>query len=72
MSIQPRNILNLPVPVIKQGESANITIFNPARKVKIERAKLNSLSKNTPFDGRTFYGSIKCVMNKGLLWISEG
>ncbi|MBN2413777.1 dihydroorotase [candidate division KSB1 bacterium] len=71
MSIQPRNILNLPVPEIREGETANITIFNPDKKVKIERAKLHSLSKNTPFDGRTFYGSVKCVMNKGLLWMLE-
>lgn len=68
---QPRKILNVPVPVIKEGESANMTIFNPDKKVKIERAKLKSKSKNTPFDGWSFYGPITCVVNKGLLWLSE-
>jgi len=71
MSIQPRNILKLPVPEIKEGESANMTIFNPDKQVKVDRAKLKTLSKNTPFDGWTFYGPVKSVLNKGMLWISE-
>jgi len=71
ISVQPREILNLPLPVIKEGESANITIFNPNKKVKVEQEKVKSKSKNTPFGGWTFYGSIKCVMNKGLLWLSD-
>lgn len=30
--INPRNILGIPVPVIREGKKANLTIFNPEKE----------------------------------------
>ena len=56
LSQKPREILNLKVPVIKSGESANITIFDPEAKWKYTKDKICSKSKNSPFINVEFKG----------------
>lgn len=49
ISQNPREILNLKTPVIKSGEKANITIFDPNIKWKYTEDQIYSKSKNSPF-----------------------
>lgn len=64
LSINPRKILNIPVPLIKEGESANFTILDLNLVWTVEKEKLKSKSKNTPFDKYLLTGKAIGVINK--------
>ena len=49
MSINPRTILELDVPIIKTGFKANLTLFNPKQEFEFNINNNQSLSDNSPF-----------------------
>lgn len=65
LSINPRKILGIKVPVIKAGEEANLTLFNPDKKWIFEKKHIASKSKNTPLVGYEFTGKTLGVINNG-------
>ena len=67
LSVNPRKILGLPVPVLKVGEKANITLFNPDVKWEFTQKHIASKSKNTPFINYSFTGKAIAVINNGKL-----
>jgi len=71
LCIGPRKVLNLDIPVIKEGAAANLTVFNPSRSFTVETGKLYSKSPNTAFAGHVLTGQATCVINRGQYWISE-
>jgi dihydroorotase len=50
MAIQPARILGLPAG-LRTGQPADITIIDPGMPYTVDRAKLCSRSRNTPFSG---------------------
>jgi dihydroorotase len=66
IAINPRKILNITIPVIEEGKTANLTLFDPELKWKFETADIKSKSKNTPFVGREFTGKVLGICNKGI------
>jgi len=64
-TVAPRKILSLPVPVIKEGAAANLTLFDPAVEWTVEEQHIRSKSKNTPFIGMKLRGKPVAVFNKG-------
>ncbi|WP_026462759.1 dihydroorotase [Adhaeribacter aquaticus] len=69
-TVNPRKILGLPVPVLKEGELANFTLFNPLKKwVPLVQ---NSASKadNSPFFGLELTGQVYGIINKGQVVIN--
>ncbi len=65
LSINPHKILNLHIPVLKAGEKANITLFNPDAKWTFTQKHISSKSKNTPFINYNFIGKAIGVVNNG-------
>jgi dihydroorotase len=63
MSISPRKILGIEVPVIKNGEKANLTIFDPKLKWTYRSGDIRSKSANSPFIDKTFTGKAVGVFN---------
>ncbi len=63
LAIQPRKILNLQIPVIKEGEEANFTIFSPDAEWKLTTKEIKSKSKNTPLINKTLVGKPVAVIN---------
>ncbi len=51
-----RKRFGLPVPTVKVGETANLTLFDPDLTYTLEAAELKSTSKNTIFQGNTLKG----------------
>ncbi len=51
LAINPRLILGLDVPTIKESNRASITLFNPTKKWILTEMDILSLNKNTPFIG---------------------
>jgi len=49
MSINPRTILQLEIPIIDKGFEANLTLFNPNEKWVFTKENNQSVSENSPF-----------------------
>lgn len=62
-SIQPRKILNLTIPQVKEGEVAELTLFDAGETWVPTAQGLKSKSKNNPFIGSTLKGKVKAVFN---------
>jgi dihydroorotase len=71
LSINPRVILNLPVPSIEVGEPANLTIFNPNEVWTVDVSKFKSKSKNTPFNKRLLNGRPIAVINNKKMYYKD-
>jgi dihydroorotase len=65
MSVNPARILGIPGGSLAAGAIADVTILAPDLKVTIDRARLRSRSKNTPFHGWTFRGSVAATIVGG-------
>jgi len=59
----PRKILKKEIPLIKEGEEANITVFDPDEEWVFTEEKIVSKSKNTPFIGKKFMGKVLGIYN---------
>jgi dihydroorotase len=69
-AIHPYQILNLPVPAIKKGQNANLTLFEPETKWKIDPGKFLSKSSNTPFSDWEVDGKPFAVINNNQIFLS--
>ncbi|MBN1299723.1 MAG: dihydroorotase [Melioribacteraceae bacterium] len=68
LSVNPRKILNIPVPLIKAGEKANLTIFDLQNIWTVDISKFKSKSKNSPFDKKLLTGKSVAVLNNGKMF----
>ncbi|MGE5795631.1 MAG: dihydroorotase [Ignavibacteria bacterium] len=64
LSINPRKILNIPIPNFKAGETANFTIFDADEVWTADINNFKSKSINSPFDKRIINGKAAGVINK--------
>lgn len=60
----PRKVLNLPVPEINPGATANLTFFNTDEEWMYGEAVNKSKSKNSPYLGQRLKGRVFGVYNK--------
>jgi len=63
LAVNPRKLLNLPVPVIAEGEHANFTLFNLTEKWVYDAKSNQSKSRNTPLLNQTLTGKVQLVYN---------
>ena len=56
MSTAPARAFHLPGGTLAVGAPADVVVFDPARRWKVEKEGLRSLSANTPFLGETLVG----------------
>lgn len=66
----PREILNINSPIIKEGEKANMTLFNPQVKWTLKEEDIISKSKNTPMIGKELTGIVYGIINNNKIAIS--
>lgn len=71
ISINPRRILNIPIPSIKENQPANLTLFNPDEQWTLKETDIKSRSKNTPFIGKKFTGKAVGIINKGQMVMNK-
>ncbi len=67
----PRKVVGMKIPKIKEGEDADLTLFNPKLKWTFSENDIQSKSKNTPFVGKKFTGKALGVINKGKLQLNS-
>lgn len=66
LSMRPRKIAGVEIPVIKVGEKANVTVFDPTEKWTFSNNDIKSKSKNTPLVGKELTGKVVGVYCKGV------
>jgi dihydroorotase len=64
LSINPRKILNIPVPGFEVGQPADFTILDTEEVWTVDIQKFKSKSRNSPFDKRLLTGRAVGVINK--------
>ena len=64
ISNNPRKILGIENNSIEEGNTANLTIFDPEIKWEFEKKDIISKSKNTPFVGEKLKGKALALVNK--------
>ena len=72
MSLNARKILRLPLHDIKEGEDADLTLFDPSVKWTFTEKDIRSRSKNTPFAGAEFIGKAIGVIHKEKIALTHG
>ena len=65
MSVNPARILRIPGGTLAPGSIADITMLAPDLQVTVDRARLRSRSKNTPFHGWTLRGGVAATIVGG-------
>lgn len=68
-TINPRKILGLPIPEIKTGVAANLTVFDPSAEWKYDDKTNYSRAKNSPLYGTVVKGKAVAVINNGKWWV---
>jgi dihydroorotase len=58
----PREILKVAMPVLQEGATAELTVFDLEEEWIFEEKNIKSKSKNSPFIGQTLKGKVKAVL----------
>ena len=65
MSTRPSEIINIPKGSLKKGLDADLVIFDMNKTVVVDKNKMHSKSKNTPFNGIKLKGKVIRTILKG-------
>jgi len=71
LAINPRKILNLPVPVIAVGAEANFAVYEPSKQWLYNAQNNYSKSSNSPLLGKTLTGKVQLVYNNNQYQVYE-
>ena len=71
LSLNPRRVLGIPVPVFELGAKAEISIIDPDYEWKVDPEKFKSKSRNTGFKGWSFKGSAVGIINGDAFYFSD-
>jgi dihydroorotase len=72
LSTNPARIFQLERGTLKVGAVGDVTIFDPAKKLKIDAAQFQSKSRNTPFDGWELTGApVVTIVGGRVVWRSS-
>ncbi len=66
-----RNIFNLPVPSIKENETANLSLFNIDEEYVFEEKDIFSKCRNNAFIGKTLKGKVIGIINGEKVFLPE-
>ena len=72
MSINPAGILGVKGGSLALGAVADLTVVDPQRAWKVEAARMQSKSRNTPFEGMEMRGrAIVTIVGGSVVWRAE-
>jgi len=65
IAINPRKVIGINNATLKEGNTANITLFNPDLEWEFTKEDIKSKSNNTPFFGEKLKGKALAIFNNG-------
>jgi len=68
LAISPREILNVDIPVIAEGQEANLVILDADTEWEYNKMNNRSKSYNSPFIGQNLKGKVLLTFNNKLLY----
>jgi dihydroorotase len=72
MTVNPSRILGVDKGTLAIGKPADIVIFDPAKKWRVDSKKFFSKGKNTPFEGWEVTGQVVATLVSGRLVFRDG
>jgi dihydroorotase len=72
MSCTPARVFNLPGGSLKRGGVADITVFDPTARWKVDPAQFLSKGRNTPYNAMTLVGRPACTIVAGSVVYRSG
>jgi dihydroorotase len=67
MSLNPARILRIPKGTLAVGADADVTVIDPQREWKVDRALFFSRGKNSPFQGWSLKGKAVVTIVRGVI-----
>lgn len=71
MTVIPRQIIGLPVPVFEEGAAACITLFVPNEAFVLDENNSLSTSRNNAFAGKQLKGKVVGILNKNQISLNQ-
>ena len=71
LSENPRRIFGIKKPELKSGSRACLTLFNPTEHYVFEEGMIKSMSKNTPFIGKSLIGKVYGIINDSKVTLND-
>ncbi|MEW6507498.1 MAG: dihydroorotase [Bacteroidota bacterium] len=71
LAINPRKILKISIPLIKENEKADLTIIDKDFIWTVDITRFKSKSKNSPFDKRLLTGKSVAVINNSKMYYED-
>jgi dihydroorotase len=65
MSTAPAKIFHLPGGTLRTGAAADVTVFDPAAEWRVDARRFKTKGRNTPYEGRTLTGHVRCTIVHG-------
>jgi dihydroorotase len=72
MSCTPARLFNLPGGSLKRGAAADITVFDPEARWKVDASQFLSKGRNSPYDGMSLVGRAACTIVAGSVVYRSG
>jgi dihydroorotase-like cyclic amidohydrolase len=57
---------------LRSGDDANVVVFDPSVRWRVERGALASRATNTPYDQRELRGRVRTLVVRGALVVNDG
>ena len=70
LSVAPRKTFGLPVPQIKVGAKATLTLFNPSGQYIFDAKQIKSKSNNSAFIGKELKGKVIGIINGNKIYLN--
>ncbi len=71
MTVNPRKLVGIGGGTLREGETADIVLFDPQESFVVDKTKMHSKASNTAFDGMTLKGKIKYTLHRGEIVYSD-
>ena len=72
MACSPARLFNLPGGSLKRGAIADVTVFDPSERWKVDPSKFLSKGRNSPYTGMTLVGRAACTIVAGSVVYRSG
>jgi dihydroorotase len=72
MACTPARLFNLPGGSLKRGAVADVTVFNPSERWKVDPSQFLSKGRNSPYTGMTLVGRAACTIVAGSVVYRSG
>ncbi len=72
MACAPARLFNLPGGSLKRGAIADVTVFDPSERWKVDPSKFLSKGRNSPYTGMTLVGRAACTIVAGSVVYRSG